>query len=264
MEKLTDNEIKESLVNLLKEFDSICKKYNLRYSLDAGTLIGAVRHKGFIPWDDDIDVTMPREDYEKLLSLQYQDDNFEIKSYRYTKDYYYIFSKIIDKRTLLIEDSRAEKNMGIYVDIFPQDFFDDIEDFNKGCAKKLRTKAFIDHLGANTSYKESKNIFRFIAKNIVHLFLNPFRIKIINHIENRSKSSKGKYCINLVYDSNTNDKAVSKAEIWNNLEYLDFENIKVLGFKDYDRYLRARYGEYMEFPPIEQQVGHHNYVAYRK
>ena len=99
--ELTLDEMKAVELGILKKFDSICKENGLEYSLAYGTMLGAIRHKGFIPWDDDIDVFMKREDYEKLLELKYDDGDFEIKSYRYSKNYYFLYSKMVDKRTYI-------------------------------------------------------------------------------------------------------------------------------------------------------------------
>ena len=120
--ELTLDEMKAIELGILKKFDSICKENGLEYSLAYGTMLGAIRHKGFIPWDDDIDVFMKREDYEKLLALKYDDGDFEVKSYRYSKNYYFLYSKIVDKRTSICENWRAEKDMGLFVDIFPLDY----------------------------------------------------------------------------------------------------------------------------------------------
>lgn len=87
--ELTLDEMKAVELGILKKFDSICKENGLEYSLAYGTMLGAIRHKGFIPWDDDIDVFMKREDYEKLLTLKYDDGDFEVKNYRYSKNYYF-------------------------------------------------------------------------------------------------------------------------------------------------------------------------------
>ena len=101
--ELTLDEMKAVELEILKKFDSICKENGLEYSLAYGTMLGAIRHKGFIPWDDDIDVFMKREDYEKLLTLKYDDGDFEVKSYRYSKNYFFLYSKMVDKRTSICE-----------------------------------------------------------------------------------------------------------------------------------------------------------------
>lgn len=116
--ELTLDEMKAVELGILKKFDSICKENGLEYSLAYGTMLGAIRHKGFIPWDDDIYVFMKRKDYEKLLALKYDDGDFEVKSYRYSKNYYFLYSKIVDKRTSICENWRAEKIWGCLLIFF--------------------------------------------------------------------------------------------------------------------------------------------------
>ena len=119
--KLSSEEIKQIELNLLLKLDEICKKYKLRYYLCGGTLLGAVRHKGFIPWDDDIDVLMPREDFEKLLRLekkQKQDTVEKIVSWK-SGNSIYPFIKLINTNTVLKEKYLSEEfTTGIWIDIF--------------------------------------------------------------------------------------------------------------------------------------------------
>lgn len=123
MKKLNDKETKQKLLNILEYFDFLCSENNLNYSLYGGTLLGAVRHKGFIPWDDDIDVAMPLKDYEKFLSLS------EIKAGKYRlhdrnseennhENYYYPFAKLEDEDTIINFFKNRDKG-GAFIDIFP-------------------------------------------------------------------------------------------------------------------------------------------------
>lgn len=116
--ELTLDEMKAVELGILKKFDSICKENGLEYSLAYGTMLGAIRHKGFIPWDDDIDVFMKREDYEKLLTLKYDDGDFEVKNYRYSKNYYFLYSKMVDKRTSISVRTGAQKRIWVCLLIF--------------------------------------------------------------------------------------------------------------------------------------------------
>ena len=124
MQKIEPNELKSIELEILKEIDKICQAQNFRYSLSGGTLLGAIRHGGFIPWDDDIDILMPRPDYDRFI--QYCKENetaFNLLSIETDERYGYLFAKAMAKNTIIVEESANPNNieMGIYVDIFPID-----------------------------------------------------------------------------------------------------------------------------------------------
>ena len=121
---ITTSEIKKIELDLLLQFHDICQKENLRYSLGGGTLLGAIRHKGFIPWDDDIDVMMPRPDYEKFLDYcENNDVPFGVQSYRNDKEFVDMSAKMFDKSTLLDIDSVSKTDIqtGVFIDVFVTD-----------------------------------------------------------------------------------------------------------------------------------------------
>lgn len=122
MKEISLREMQQIELNLLLEFDKIARRHGLRYYLDGGTLLGAMCYEGFIPWDDDIDLKMPRPDYEKLAGLQAEfPENIRIEPPR-RRACDYLFTKLIDTRTLLIErEGGKEKRSGVYIDILPMD-----------------------------------------------------------------------------------------------------------------------------------------------
>lgn len=120
--QLSNSEIKEHLLEMLVEFAEFCDKNGLRYYLSGGTLLGAVRHKGFIPWDDDVDLMMPRKDYENLLYL-WHDDRYCLSSCEKNRDYNTPFARIWDTTTKLRWTVINEKEIGVFMDIFPLDGF---------------------------------------------------------------------------------------------------------------------------------------------
>ena len=166
MKQIELPEMKAIEIAILDCFDSFCRENGLSYSLAGGTLLGAVRHKGFIPWDDDIDVLMSRENYEKLQSLAasfpnpYQVNSIHTETNR-RKPYLYTYTKIVDTRTLLVEKpDELDYETGIYIDVFPLDGqptdSDEIE------ARYEKTKKMINRaVVTNISYyrvKHSKRI----------------------------------------------------------------------------------------------------------
>ena len=143
---------------LLKELKEICDNNNIIYFLGGGTLLGAIRHKGYIPWDDDVDVMMPRKDYEILLEI-FDDnckENHKILTYINTEDYYYSFAKIVDTNTILHEGKlRTIKEMGIYIDIFPIDFLPDDKKKTEKIFKKY--KLLYKIISAYKSFKKTRS-----------------------------------------------------------------------------------------------------------
>ena len=132
MKKLTDKEVKQIELDILEYVHNFCEENGLKYIMNYGTLIGAVRHKGFIPWDDDIDISMPRADYEKLIASFPKNGRYKILDHRTSKDYFNNFVKVIDTNTKIV-DNRNDKTYesGLFIDIFPMDRFDDMKAVDK-------------------------------------------------------------------------------------------------------------------------------------
>lgn len=263
MTTIEKSEIKPLLLEALIKFDEICKDNNLRYSLAYGTLIGAVRHKGFIPWDDDIDVVMPRDDYEKLLSLRYNDGRYEIKSSRYNKNYFYTFAKLSDNSTYVVENSRDGQDIGLYVDIFPFDYVsekDYLDNYDKLHKIIQRRAKFYGYFGPNTNEPNRNLSFKKIVAKYAHKMLLPISAKVMVYGENKyiSKTTE-KYCAQFVH-SFYGMKNSFKTEEWDNLIKLPFENVEFNCFKNYDEILTKTYGDYMT--PPENVTASHDYCAY--
>ena len=125
MKALTAREVQLGELEVLKKLDEICSQLNLRYFLTYGTLLGAVRHQGFIPWDDDVDVMMPRPDYEKLIEyLQFNEKElspFKLMHYRTNKEYIYPISRFVDTRYWIDYEGTTDYGLGLFVDIYPLD-----------------------------------------------------------------------------------------------------------------------------------------------
>lgn len=137
--QISDEEVRKLELEILIKFAEYCEKYHLRYFLAYGTLIGAIRHKGFIPWDNDVDVVMPRPDYNRFMQL-IKDEN--IGEYFRVLDYHDVktfpFAKVVDNRTKLSEKFLITDTLGIYIDVFPMDGLPDDERKRKKIEKRLR------------------------------------------------------------------------------------------------------------------------------
>ena len=261
LRELSIEEIKKEALNVLCEFDKICRENNLKYSLAYGTLLGAIRHKGFIPWDDDIDVIMPRNDYEKFVKLK-SNNEYVVKDYRYSSKYYYSYAKFINSNIPIKESYRCDKNLGIFIDIFPVDFFSNEESVKNKLNEYIKKDKFLYMIGNKPNKKQSlfKNIFYFCFR----LLIFPFRKRILLKNDKRKISYQNSKSLYFAYIGATSNEQYFEVESWNNLIDVDFEEKKFKAFANYDYVLTKMYGDYMKLPSVEQQISNHNYIAYYK
>ncbi len=260
------NEIKKIEFDILQFIKDVCEENELRYYLAYGTLLGAVRHKGFIPWDDDIDIHMPRKDYEQFIRIVSGQDfsNYRILSCNTNSDYYYPFAKVVDKRTVLIENEvKSIEGMGAWVDIFP---LDGVPQSYKWFIKRLWCIVRFRVLTVKTSLPDD-----------VTPILKPF-IYVIWQSAKRLNSNKISRYINKVamkYDFDTSQhvaSSVSSAGVGGVFEKRIFEPSFKVEFEgelfdapsNVDVYLKQNYGNYMKLPPKEKQITHHSYKIYWK
>lgn len=244
---------------ILKDFIKICKENNLKYYIYGGSLLGAVRHKGFIPWDDDIDVIMFREDYEKFkkIFLQLDQDKYDLLTHENYDDYFFLFLKIVLKDTKFEEwwVNQVSFDEGINIDIFVLDYVSS----NK--IKRLyQTKIcrILDRLLTLSSIKLKG--YSFIvekASNTMHFFLNLFKIKPLIIIKKCESLLKGCGDSELVCDISAlhHPQIYRKIDFGNGIE-IEFEDIKVNAPINYDSILKQIYGDYMQLPPKEDRYNH--------
>ena len=246
------------MLNILVEFDRFCNKHNLRYCLGYGTLLGAIRHHGFIPWDNDVDVVMPRPDYEKFRELTVLQP---IAEHITTLDYKHYdtfpFLKIVDNRTSLREQFlRNDDNLGIYVDIFPLDGIpDDEEKVNtlfaksKEYSKKYVLASYRFNTGATPTIKLIKNLLYPIS------LIMPKR-KICEKLDNLCQEyiyDTSENVVNIVWDESF---PIYKREWFDKLIKVKFESYEFFAPEKYDEVLSVKYGNYMQLPPEEDRVVH--------
>ena len=250
MNYLTLDEVKKCELDILKYIDYICTQNNLKYFLSFGTLIGAVRHKGFIPWDDDIDISMPREDYEKLILImqKQEDERYKVLSYR-TKKYPYPFIKVTDSYTKIEDDGVVDyPYKGLWIDIFPIDGF-------KSQRRSILSKVtiFIEHMRSLASYKRlpDRHKKRKWIRCISKLFGYRFFLYLIERISYNKRFYTNPYAG--VYYAPV--KILPKSVYGNGVK-AQFENMTFTIPSDYDAFLKEEYGDYMKLPPKELQISH--------
>ena len=176
-------EMQKRLFNMFKWFDSFCRDNNLIYYAVGGTLLGAVRHEGFIPWDDDIDVGMPRKDYELLttkMGTEIQDHYILETVHSMDKSYCYTFSKLYDTNTTLVENVRSKLKRGIYIDVFPIDGIGkgnepDLEWYHK---IKLKKSFYLSRItGIRKGRSAIKNLSVLFSRLIPNLIINDKKLR---------------------------------------------------------------------------------------
>ena len=266
-QEVTDiREIQQMELGIMEYIHEICQKIGVKYFLAYGSLIGAVRHKGFIPWDDDMDICMLREDYEKLQDYLISNPNerYEVMSYKNNLNYVYPFMKVQDNHTYLLEeDVRIDSNMGIYVDIFPVDGYEDDVQFKNKMTKliKKRQLSCYTFKGITNTKSVLNSLLRYVSV-IIFYFTNTN--KYVAQIEELAKSRK-------VSDYEQVDYLIYKdmnKPVWRR-EWLEqvttgiFEGKEFTIPKNYHEILTSDYGDYMQLPPVEQRVSHHDFKLWK-
>lgn len=239
---LAHREVQLLEFGILKYLRSICEKFGLRYFLGAGTMIGAVRHKGFIPWDDDIDVFMPNDDYLKLLEVFPKGGRYQIADWRLQEDYYLTFGKIADTNTLLFHRRYKMQYslMGIYIDIFPLDGYPDSQE---EIQKKYQENVLL----------EDEWYYYYNFREIQKLKDNRREIQNIKYGFPYDES-------NIIGETNTIKvkQWTSNKELFANTVLAEFEGESFPIPAGYDEHLRSRYGDYMQLPPENERAVHAN------
>jgi len=266
MESFDIEKYKVILLEVFKAFITICNQYDLHYYCAGGTALGAVRHHGFIPWDDDIDVLMPRNDYNRLIALncELSIKNYSIISAKNTKKFA-TFAKLYNKDTTLWEFKEIPFVYGVYIDIFPLDECSDDLDLFYHKYKKLRNIQRFYQLSQMrfsirdiVYYYKVKNMNFFYKGLLSFLFprflSNHFRLQFLK-VEESFMNQKGDHVV--CSCGEYFKKEYFEKRWFEGWEELPFEGLIVRVPKMYDAYLTFVFGDYMKLPPKEKQVSHH-------
>lgn len=266
MREIQFEEMKKIELNILIYFTEVCEENNLRYYLGGGTLLGAVRHKGFIPWDDDIDVMMPRPDFQKLLSLSINNENYNIIKPG-TAGYYYNFAKLVDTRTILEEKGiKRIDGLGVYIDIFPLDGMPETPDDRKKRFKELNSIRKRINNTCLLKPKFHRNPFAYlnacrIYNSNKNIDLSSLQKKYLDSaLKNSFDDSEFVFAAGGVYGA----RDIFPGKWFEKEIELQFENLSVKAFNGYDFYLTQLYGDYMTLPPEDKRVTPHHTIVYFK
>ena len=271
MKEIELKEMQEIEYEILVGLDAICEKQGFRYILTYGTLLGAVRHGGFIPWDDDVDIAMPRTDYNKFI--KFIEDNkhefpiWEIVNLNTQEKCGHTITRICDKRYYLEFEENKEWKGGLFVDIYPVDGLgNDI-----GIAKKMIkigrfwTRCILMSSHDSLKYYKLgiKKITRYPIWKLCRIIGGRRFAKRIECLAKIYKFEKSDYVGTVTWKTDKNE-FMYKREWFEKTEKIKFEKSMFRVPKDYHEMLKACYGDYMLLPPKEQQVGHHKYKVFSK
>lgn len=266
MKELTLQELKEIEFDILKVFDAFCKENNIRYYLSHGTLLGAIRYKKFIPWDDDVDLLIPREDYNRMLTLFKDIDQYKLFAFEKNAEYLYPFAKLCDMTTRKIElGYNNGVELGVDIDLFPLDAWDDDIEKAKKEAKYIGEKMHGLTL-AKFQKSDSVNPIKRFVKGVVMLFCkmrgSGYYIKKIIKASS-SPEKKGNNYLGCKAWCVYGAKGIIPASAFAETVEVEFEGQMFPTMSGWDTYLTCLYGDYLPEPPKEKQKTHHGFKAYR-
>ena len=270
MLRVSENDIQGIILGNLKAFHLFCMNNSLSYFLSDGTLIGAIRHRGFIPWDDDIDVSMIDSDYDRLIELAKRDPFIDPeKRYRLLlpgeHPNFYPFIKLVDTKTVAYEkDIDRQYALGIWLDVFRLSHLDDSDDranrkYRKMQQLKELNKIMVAGDFRTPAYRKIAFILK-IAKGLLKASgysVEKGTRKIIETEKSYSKS--GNRLMNATWALSSKDSW--PVELWSNTIMVEFEGCEFCAPVGYDEILKIEYGEYMKLPPEDQRV-RHDFEAY--
>ena len=242
-------------------------EHHIRYFLAFGTLLGAVRYGKFIPWDDDVDVLVPREDYNKLLTLFRDSERYRLFAFEKNPKFPFPFAKLCDMTTRKEETVYKNKNvtLGVEIDIFPLDAWDD--DFNKAKKEAKHNTKHMTHLlwtkldRPITDNPIKRGIWSIIMMPAKLLGSGHYVKKIIK--ESHKPHQKGRSYVGAKVWCIYGERGIIPAEAFAEAVDIEFEGMLFPAPKGYDTYLTCLYGDYLPEPPKEKQKTHHAFTAYR-
>ena len=260
MRTITSKELKAIQLDLLQRTADFCEKNDIKYFLCGGTLLGAIRHKGYIPWDDDIDISMPRPDYDRFISIFNNPKNYyQVIDMSNDEKYGFPFAKVHDTRTFVDEIQYAKDHFGVYIDIFPIDGVGEDEQV----FRILRWRKLLHTKKAN--YYQ-RTIFKKIINTFGKILLLPFSTHdILKKMDEEARkypygsTSRAGIIINPygtreIVDISIFEHAITK----------EFEGRQYKVPVGYDAWLRSIYSDYMQLPPEDKRHSPHVAIAYWK
>lgn len=254
-------------MEIVKNVIDICEKNNLEYFMLGGTMLGAIRHKGFIPWDDDIDLGLPRKDYDRFLEIAPKQlaDNLKLVNYKNDSNYHYYITRILDVDTKVIEErigNETEKYTNASIDIFPLDgtpnnkILRQIYFFRVLYHRALMSLCYKDSIDQKRKRSKKEKVLLWVMMKLpIEKMTTPYKQKEkIDKILKKQDFYNSKYVGNIMGAYRT--KEIVPKEFYGKGKMYEFENIQMNGLELYDEYLKYTYGDYMKLPPEDKRKTH--------
>lgn len=268
-ERISNDAAKQIELNILKHIKKVCEENSIRYTLFFGTLLGAVRHQGFIPWDDDIDIGVPMPDYLRLMDILENDNTYLLKYDIKDRDYTYFHAKLTDPKTIAFEANKPRKpEIGIWVDIFPisgipedipiKDYLTSLDNANKQVSFSI-----------GSYWRYDSSLLKRMIKTLIRW---PKALCMKVRGEKYWKACRRRLYLLRDYDNAERvgivptiygEKSIYPAQLFERFTMLKFEDEEFSVVEEYDKLLRLCYGDYMVLPPVEKRKPEHFDAYYR-
>jgi len=269
MKELSIREIQLQSLDIMKDIHEFCVSNNIKYTLAYGSMLGAIRHKGFIPWDDDIDVMMPRKDWERFSREFVSKRGYHLLS-AYDKDNYMIFTRVYDNQNTIVTypapTSKIE-NLGVWVDVLPIDGIpSDITKvpYQRLCLLLRNTvNRRISMLQKAPLLKRIKRTIKSILYRLPNIHSS---IVLFHKIARKYDFGTTEKCSNLCCRDalDSGKMEVLYTSDFSSSILMPFEDTSLFVASGYDRILKMTYGDYMQLPPVEKQIVRHSFASYYK
>lgn len=243
------------MLEIMKEVDRVNRSHGLKYYLEGGTLLGAVRHGGFIPWDDDADLSMPRPDYERFIreANDWLPPYLRVRSYLTDPDYPFYYAKVEDIRTTIVEGPTHPYVGGIYIDIFPMDGIPEDEKDREKMYSRFRRHHKLMHFLHRNPYKHGRGPRSWWPLLLRKIYSRSYVNRKIteNNMRYPFYECKTVGCVSPNYQT-----WLDREKVYGEGKTIEYEGLPLNGLLDNHRFLTKQYGDYMQVPPVEKRYNH--------
>ena len=257
---------------MFKDFADLCERNKIEYFAISGTAIGAVRHQGFIPWDDDFDVVMLRDDYETFCDycMRHQDDMkpYKLFTRKNEENYPYNIARLNNMDYRAVYENVQGYDSGVFIDIYPLDGAGTNAEQVIQQVKKKKSDLFRialwsidDHYTKSTYHKWYRSVAKYVVRSYAKIRGSRYFLDKMESFKYLYDIKKSRYIAEMTWDSGL---TLYEKKWFETYVYMDFENLKVKVPVGYDEFLKCHYGDYMKLPPAEERIPHHEYKVYRR